>query len=115
MISAARVAAGVYISSRTYDRARISRKQRHTVDLPVHLSDREPTDTTFFSGSCLYSLHPIHYARSLCSVLLEHLAQLLHHAPKVIHVGLLATAWKAINHGYTILLRARTSHAVRLR
>jgi hypothetical protein len=79
---------------------------RHTIQLPINLPN--PQSASSLLGSpLLYRLHAIYNTRCLRAILLEHLTQLLHHAPKMIHVRLLAAAGEAIYHWNAVLLASR--------
>lgn len=83
--------------------AEIERTIQFPIDFP-HPQAAAPEP--LLCSSLLDCLHAIHNARCLRAVLLQHLAQLLDHAPQVIHVRLLAAAGQAVNHGDTVLLAA---------
>lgn len=86
---------------------------RRTVDLAVDLPHPRRHGAPLLRRPRLDGLHAVHDARRLRAVLLQHLAQLLHDAPQVIHVRLLAAARQAVDHGDAILLGpAGAGHAV---
>lgn len=77
--------------------------------LPPHRSVTPQHRThgpALLQSSRLQRRNPAQYPRCRRLVLLQHLRQLLHHRPQVIHVCLLAARRQAVDHGDAVLCGA---------
>jgi hypothetical protein len=103
-ISACRVAA---VGSVSHDAPAVHKpRPAHTIQLSINLPECSIHRPSFLRSTRPDGIDAIHYAQRLLLIVLQHLTQLLHHGPQMIHVCLLAPRWQAIDHGYAILLCA---------
>jgi hypothetical protein len=84
----------------------LGRRRARTIQLSIDLSEGSVHRPPFLGSPRPDSIDAVDDAQCLLLVVLQHLAQLLHHGPEVVHVCLLAPRGQAVDHGDAVLLCA---------